>query len=156
MSPYSFRHPAIPLRRRTLLHAGLALGTSCLAPSTRACEVATLTLTIVHPWTRATAEGAPFAVVCMSFKDVLQSDRLIGAESVIATGAAMGGEGVGPGVNFTIHEGQTSVLEEGGVHLRLLGLKSPLEVGRQYPLTLTFAKAGTVVAPLTVDYERFR
>ncbi len=54
-----------------------------------------------------------------------------------------------------IHEGQTTVLSEAGMHLRLVGLKFPLLVGREYPMTLVFAKAGPIKARLSVDYARF-
>jgi copper(I)-binding protein len=73
----------------------------------------------------------------------------------VAEGAELGGEAAGPVMNFVVHEGQTSVLSEAGVHLRLVGLKFALPVGRQYPLTLLFAKSGSVQTQLSVDYARF-
>lgn len=143
------------IHRRGVLHAGLAFGVSLLAPTARACEFATGNLTIIHPWTRASADGATSAMVCMTFQDVTQTDRLIGAQTPVAEGAELGGQGAGPAVDFVIHEGQTAVLSETGVYLRLLGLKSPLLVGRSYPLSLVFTKAGSVNATLSVDYARF-
>lgn len=140
--------------RRIALQTGLAWGLSMVVPAGRACEVVAANLTIVHPWTRATAQGATSAIVCMSFQDVTQADRLIGVQTPIAAGAEMAGDGARPGVNFAIREGQTTVLGETGRQLRLVGLKVALEVGRSYPMSLTFLKAGTVNASLSVDYER--
>ncbi len=42
-----------------------------------------------------------------------------------------------------------------GPHLRLLQLTQALEIGRSYPMTLTFSKGGTVRVLLSVDYARF-
>jgi len=142
--------------RRGVLHTGLALSLSLALPAARACEFFTTNLRIVHPWTRATARDASFAVVCMKFDDVAQADRLIGVETPVASGAEMGGAGAGPGVDFVIPEGRESVLSEAGTHVRLTGLKFPLEVAREYPLTLVFEKGGVVNATLSVDYTRFK
>jgi periplasmic copper chaperone A len=144
------------LHRRGVLQAGLALGVACVVPAARACEFYTPNLTILHPWTRASEAGATSAIVSMTFKDVTETDRLIGAQTPVADGAVLAGGGAGPLMNFLIHEGQTTSLSEAGVHLLLTGLQFPMEVGRQYPLTLVFAKAGPVRAQLTVDYQRFR
>jgi copper(I)-binding protein len=58
-------------------------------------------------------------------------------------------------VDFAIPADQSSVLTESGTYLRLVGLKFPLQVGREYPLTLVFRKAGPVLAKLSIDYARF-
>ncbi len=144
------------MQRRGVLRAGCVLGATLvgLAPA-RACEIVAGHLTIIHPWTRASAPGATWANVCMTFQDVTQTDRLIGAESPVAEGAEWGGEGALSALNFVIRQGQTSVLSEAGPHLRLMRLKFPLQVGRQYPLALEFAAAGWVQATLSVDYARF-
>ena len=46
--------------------------------------------------------------------------------------------------------------ETGEPFLRLTGLRQPLEVGRQYPMTLVFEKTGPIPTQLTVEYTRFR
>jgi copper(I)-binding protein len=50
-----------------------------------------------------------------------------------------------------IAAGATTVLEPGGLHVMLLGLKQPLEVGGEVRLELTFddGSTRTVVAPVT-------
>lgn len=43
-----------------------------------------------------------------------------------------------------IHAGETLVLEPGGLHLMLMGLKDNLKAGQAFPLVLEFEKAGRV------------
>jgi copper(I)-binding protein len=140
--------------RRNFLQAGLALSASLLVPAARACEFFTATLRITHPWTRATAAGDPFAVVCLTFDEVSKTDRLIGVESPVAAGAEMGGDQTGGPVDVLIPAGRETVLSEEGVHVRLVGLRHPLELARTYPLTLIFDKGGAVGTKLSVDYAR--
>jgi copper(I)-binding protein len=139
-----------------MLQGGLAFTVSLLAPQARACEFFSSNLRIFHPWTRATEEGAAFAVVCMKFDEVLRDDRLIGVESPIARGAEMGGPGARPTVDFVIRAGEESVLSESGTHIRLTGLNHAVEVARAYPLKLVFERSGEVGALLNVDYTSFR
>ncbi|WIY52987.1 copper chaperone PCu(A)C [Devosia sp. YIM 151766] len=46
--------------------------------------------------------------------------------------------------------GETVELKPGGFHIMLMGLNGPLVEGEQVPVTLTFAKAGTVTIELSV------
>ena len=144
-------NPAL-FHRRKLLRMSVALAVSLVAPATRAHEFFSKNLTVIHPWTRATAEGATSAIVSMSFEDVIHSDRLIGAQTPVATSAELGGEGAGLSFDFPIREGQNAELSEAGVYLRLLGLKHPLLLGREYPMTLVFASGGPIRAALLIDY----
>jgi len=150
-------HALAPARsRRHLLQTGLALGAWMTWRPARACEFDSINFTVVHPWTRASEPGATSAVVSMSFVNVTRSDRLIGVRTPVADAAEMGGDGVLPLLDFEIPSGRSTALREDGPHLRLLGLKQPLLVGREFPMTLLFASAGAVPARLTVDYARFR
>lgn len=148
-------HPLI-IHRRLALRAGLACAVALTAPSARACEFFSSNLRVTHPWTRATAEDAGFAVVCMKFDEVAQADRLIAVETPVADGAQIGGEATSREVDLVIPAGQETLLTEAGTHVRLVGLRQPLEIARSYPLRLVFAKGGTVDATLNVDYARFR
>ncbi len=145
--------PAVP-GRRGFLQSGLALAI-VLTPAAQACEFFAANLTIVHPWARASAADASEAIVCMTFQDVTHADRLIGVSTPVAQTAEMSGDGAPPSMDFVIPAGRTTVLSEAGTHLRLLGLTFPLLLGRQYPLTLEFERAGIVQAQLTIDYARF-
>lgn len=144
----------ILLRRRTLLQASLAMGAAVAAPAARACEFWTTRLRVLQPWTRATLDGDPHAVVCMTFDLVTGADRLVGVETPVASGAEMGGRLAAPVVDFAIAAGADSALTEAGTFIRLTGLRHALEIGRTYPLTLIFEKGGAVAADLDVTYER--
>ncbi|EFK95524.1 DR1885-like metal-binding protein, partial [sediment metagenome] len=96
----------------------------------------------------------PFAIVCMTIEDVSATDRLLGVESPVAAHAVLQrGDRQGP-VDFLLPAGQTSMFSEDGVHVRLLGLRQSLELGRVYPLTLRFERSGVVHSELTVDLDR--
>ena len=139
-------------RRRDLLRVGLALAIGTATAAARGHEFFTPNLTVIHPWAHASADGDTTAVVSMTFEDVVAADHLIGAETPLASGAELGGAVTGQGFDFAIEPGHGAALAEDGVYLRLTGLKAPLQLGREYPLTLVFAKAGRVKAALLIDY----
>lgn len=153
------------LQRRHLLHAGAAIGAALVLPSARACEFYAPNFRLIHPWTRATADGAEEALVSMVFDDVTAPDVLVGVSTPVAERALLGGAAAGEGLMLPIAAGQRLALpiaagqrlalSEAGIHLRLLGLRQPLQVGRAYPMTLAFQRAGLLQAQLTVDYARF-
>lgn len=142
--------------RRAVLRTSAALGASCLLPvcrTARACEFFTPHLRVTHPWTRVTPEDAPFAIVSMRIDQVTKADRLIGVETPVATKAEIGGISTGvSGVSLPIERGRELVLNEQGVHVRLLGLTQPLLIGRSYPMRLIFEQGGVMDAELSVDY----
>lgn len=142
--------------RRALLQGSLALGAALMLPVARACEIVTSTLRITHPWTRATEPGATTAVLGMRLDEVVDDDRLILVETPVAEGADIGGPQARPVVDLPILRGQDIILDESGVHVRLIGLRFPLQVGRSYPLRLGFERSGVYLATLSVDYGRFR
>ncbi len=142
------------LSRRAAVRAGLALGAAALLPPARACEFFAGHFTVIHPWTRATAAAERSAIVCMTIQDVTLDDRLIGVQTLVAEGAELIGDGIGPRLDLPIPAGRNTVLSEAGVHLRLVGLRFALQVGRAFPMNLFFDRAGAVRAALTVDYER--
>ena len=142
----------VQLTRRALLRTSFMLGAGLAIPVGRACEIETGILVIRHPWTRATRPGETTAILCMSFEQVTEPDRLIGAESPVATGAAMGGTAAGPVVDFPIPAGRESALAEDGAYVLLTGLRHPLGLGREYPLQLTFERSGIALAQLSVDF----
>lgn len=146
--PFRPQEACAALDRRAVLRGAFALGTVLLAARVRACEFGVATLTIVHPWVRATGPGATSAAVCMSFKDVLESDRLVAAETPVAERVEL----AGPDGTIEIPAGTVTELTERGREFLLHGLQYPLEMGRQFPLTLGFAKGGQVRASLNVDF----
>lgn len=142
------------ITRRALVGGGLAVAIAARARRAAACEFDAQYLRIVHPWTRAALVSDPFAIVCMRFENVSATDRLTGVGSPVAARAVLRhGDTQGP-VDFLLPAERDSALSEEGAHVRLLGLRQPLELGRVYPLTLTFERSGVVHSELTVDLER--
>lgn len=148
-----------PTRRRWLGALAAFGGTLCW-PAARACEVQAAHFRLIHPWTRATPPGADHAVLCMSFDDVTRDDRLLGVETPVASGAEAAGTaelsaatGDQPALDLPVPAGRATVWSDDGVHVRLTGLRVPLQVGRDYPLTLHFAESGVVLARLSVDFD---
>lgn len=144
-----------PKNRRCALRAGLAAGLALALPAARACEYFAPTLRVTHPWTRASATGASTAMVSMKFDDVSQDERLIDVQTPVASGAELAGPGAQATLDLPIPSGRETLLSASGLHLRLTGLRLQLEVGRSYPLQLTFERGGVVNATLNVDYARF-
>ena len=141
-------------RRRDALRAGFAATLALATSAARAHQFFTPYLTVIHPWTWASAAGDTSAIVSMTFEDVVAADHLIGAESPLTSGAELGGAVSGPGFDFAIEPEHPAALAEDGIYLRLTGLKAPLQFGREYPMTLVFAKAGRLAAALLIDYPR--
>ncbi|MCP5158184.1 MAG: copper chaperone PCu(A)C [Gammaproteobacteria bacterium] len=52
--------------------------------------------------------------------------------------------------SIEIDAGKPTLLQPGGLHIMLIGLKNPLTVGQTFPLTLRFEKAGEIVTQVTV------
>jgi copper(I)-binding protein len=140
--------------RRALLRAGCALGATLVLPRARACEFFSTRLRILHPWARATADGDSSAVLCMRFDEVRLPDRLIRVETPVAAGAELSVEGTTGAIDLAIPVGRDTELAETGRFIRLVGLKHPLELGRNYPLKLVFEHGGVVDADFDIDFER--
>lgn len=114
-------------------------------------------LTIDHPWARASvaANGAAYMTINTSGT---APDQLIGASSPVAAAVELHThiiEGdvmrMRPVKAIDINVGESAVLKPGGLHVMLIGLKAPLTQGETFPLTLTFAKAGTTTVDVAVQ-----
>lgn len=151
------RFPLQPLSdRRTVLRLAATAAAASFLPSARACEVFTGTLRVYHPWTRATVTGSDTAVLCMQLDEVTQTDRLIGVTTPIASGAELVEAGQARPLNLLLAEGTETVLQEDGLHIRLLNVNRQLEPGRQFSLHLHFERSGTTFATLSVDFPSYR
>lgn len=147
------------LPRRRLLLASAAAGLMPWAGPASACEFYSSRMRIWHPWTRATRVDADTAKVCMRFDEIERADRLIGLETPVATGARLAGPGAAPDathLDLALQPGQDLTLSENGLHIELLDLQQPLQVGRSFPLRLLFASGDSVNALLNVDYAGLR
>lgn len=123
-----------------------------IVTSAMARDVHLGSLTVSHPWARASAGKAKAGAAYVTItNDGRQVDRLVKVASPIAgkarlhtnmmEGAVMK---MRPVEAIEIGPGKPAVLKPGGLHIMLMGLKSPLKEGETFPMTLTFEKAGAV------------
>lgn len=141
------------------LHRLLAAAALVLAgPLAIAAEPASGKLAIERAWARATAPGATVGAAYLVIDNRSRhSDRLLSLSFPRASSVE---------VHATIRDldqvrmrridplhvaaGERLVLEPGGTHVMLLGLKSPLRQGESLPLTLRFERAGEIVVSVSV------
>jgi copper(I)-binding protein len=143
--------------KRTLVLLALALG-SALAVSADAQTPATATIAIEAPFARATAAMAKTATAYLTIVNSGTSDdRLVAASTPVAAeiGPHRMAEDNGvmrmrPLDSVEVKAGGRTELKPGGIHLMLSGLKAPLKEGQNFPLTLTFEKAGAIEVTVPV------
>lgn len=117
------------------------------------------TLVIGHPWSRPVPAGRPMGVAYLSItNNGTESETLTGASTPAAaavqfhqTTISEGMARMRPLAEVGIAPGQTVKIEPGAIHLMLVGLKVPLELGKSVPLTLEFRKAGVITVQLAVE-----
>jgi len=115
-------------------------------------------LDIMAPYSRGTLErGAVFFTVV---NNGTEDDALIAAAADIAGSAEIHETVMNdsqammqPVEKIDVPAGGEVTLEPGGLHVMLLDLPEPLEVGQTFPVELTFEKAGTV--ELTVEVQSY-
>ncbi len=118
-------------------------------------------ITIEHPWARPTAGPNMLGAAYMTLKnggkeaDTLKSASTPGADKVEvhehihdANGVMRMREVEG---GIAIPAGGAVMLQPGGYHIMLIGLKHNLEEGQTVPLKLTFAHAGDVDVQVAVE-----
>ncbi|MDQ2802797.1 MAG: copper chaperone PCu(A)C [Pseudomonadota bacterium] len=127
--------------------AGLAFTVSAAEPAD---------IRVEHAWSRATLAGRPGGVY-LTVTDTGAPDRLTGAATPLAASAglhrSMDQSGVSqmrPVSSIPVAPGRPAMLQPGGYHIMLMGLKQPLQQGEHFPLTLTFERAGSVTTTVVV------
>jgi len=117
-------------------------------------------ITVEQPWARATPAGAMTGAAYMTLANKAKTaDRLTGASSDVAAKVQIHEMKVVNGVmqmrevagGLAIPAGGSVTLKPGSYHVMLMGLKKPLVAGQSFPLTLTFAKAGTISVTVPVQ-----
>jgi periplasmic copper chaperone A len=117
-------------------------------------------LTIEHPWSRATPGGAQVAVGYLTIENAAATpDRLVSATAEIAGKTQIHLMSMADGV-MTMREVSEGVpvpangsvaLDPNAYHLMFKDLKRPLTEGEEFKGTLTFEKAGTVDVTFEVE-----
>lgn len=118
-------------------------------------------LEIVHPWSRATPEGAAVAAGYLTVKNHGSTpDRLVSATGEIAGMTQVHEMAVDDKGVMTMKElaggleipaGGEVTLKPGSNHIMFMKLKQPAKEGQSFKGTLTFEKAGTVDVEYAVD-----
>lgn len=145
--------------RNRILALSTALAVCAFATAALAQDYTLGDLKIEHPWARASAGTAANGAAYMTIATTgTSADQLIKADSPVAgkvelhthiqDGDVMR---MRPVSGITVNAGEPAVLRPGGLHVMLIGLKEPLKQGSQFPLTLTFEKAGTVTVQVGVE-----
>jgi Uncharacterized protein conserved in bacteria len=140
------------------LFAALAIASLCVPGAAQ--TIRKNDLAISSPWTRQTAPGQSVGGGFMTIANGGKSaDKLVSASSPAARkveihsmtmdGRIMRMRAVPDGL--PIPAAGVLELKPGGFHIMLIGLKAPLALGKSVPLTLRFAKAGTVTVQLKVE-----
>ncbi|MGD9784989.1 MAG: copper chaperone PCu(A)C [Hyphomicrobiaceae bacterium] len=125
----------------------------------RAHGAAAGTVSVAHPWTRATPPGATVGAAYFEIKaDAKGSDTLISARSPAAGRAEIHiSEKDGDVMRMRqierleIKAGQTLVFGPAGHHVMLVDLVKPLQEGDLIEIELNFAKAGKITLEATVE-----
>lgn len=143
---------------KSLLAAILLLG---LAGTAEAHGVSAGDIEIIHPNIPQPAPNAATAAGYMAIANGgSHPDRLIGIETAVAAKAQLhetriGTEGVATMAHVEdgveIPAGGTVVLEPGGLHIMMMGLKAPLIEGQMVPAILIFETAGRVEVEFMID-----
>ncbi|MGQ9365875.1 copper chaperone PCu(A)C [Azospirillum sp. A39] len=117
------------------------------------------TIAVVAPWARATAPHAKVGGAYMTLTNSgSTADRLLSAASPAAEKVELHTHLMDQGVmrmrpveDIAVEPGTPTVLQPGGLHVMLMGLKQPLTEGSRFPLTLTFETAGAVTVEVPVQ-----
>ena len=122
----------------------------------QAAEVKVGDLVVLDAWARATPVKTGAAYIAVR-NDGDAPDKLVGVATDKARMVHLHESKMDNGVMkmravdaLDIPPHQTVTLKPGGYHIMLMGLSAPLKVGDSFPLTLTFAKAGTVSVDVQV------
>ena len=112
---------------------------------------------VEQPWARPTVEGQMAGGAFLKIQNVGGADRLLSASSSAAGMVQLHSMAMEGDVMkmreveaIDLPAGKTVELKPGGLHLMLMGLKSPLKEGSKVPLTLKFEKAGEVKVEVPV------
>lgn len=134
--------------------ATLLLAAAVTVTGARAGEAARIgDLVVESPWARASIGTSRPGVAYLTMRNEgAEPDTLVGIETPAAgmaevhetTTSADGVSSMAPAGPVEIPPGASVALAPGGLHAMLMQLREPLVEGESFPLTLSFAKAGSV------------
>lgn len=115
-------------------------------------------IVIDKPWARASAGNAPNGAVYMTLRNTGERpDRVLGGSSPVAGQVQVHNTvrknnvmRMRPVDNLEVPAGGSTALAPGGLHIMLMGLKSPLKQGTTVRISLEFERAGKVAVDIPV------
>lgn len=144
------------MRSVNIVLAALVLALTAVA-ATAAEGIELGGLVIYDAWARASAGPAPNGAAYVSIHNHGPADQLLGASTPAAARSELHAHIMDGGVMkmrpsgpIDIAPGARVMLEPGGRHVMLMGLKGPLKEGGTFPLTLRFEKAGEITLTVSV------
>jgi periplasmic copper chaperone A len=144
---------------RSLFSLALLAAVIAVVPGAFAQTGKTSTISVEQPWARATPAGAQTGAVYMTLANKANTaDSLTSASSDVAAKVQIHEMAVVNGImqmrelanGLAIPAGGSVTLKPGSYHVMLIGLKKALAAGETIPLTLIFAKAGTIAVTVPV------
>lgn len=143
---------------RRIAWLAIALVASAI-PAKDAHEVRAGSIVVSDAWTRPTAAGMPMGVAYFVVRNAgALPDAIVAARTPAAarvefhqTTLSGGMARMRPMQEIAVPARGSVAVSPGGVHLMLVDLVAPLEIGARVPLVLTFRTAGAVEILLTVE-----
>ena len=155
-------------KHRAVFPAVTAMALLCLAPALGASEPAPILaeqagITVADGYARATGPTAKAGAAFMAITNASGTDDvLIAARSGVSDRTELHTHVMEDGVarmveledGIPVPDGETVLLERGGLHVMLMGLTGPMEAGADVDLVLVFEQAGEIALSVPVDLER--
>lgn len=135
------------MKRRLLLFAPLSLA---IARRARAASAAIGPITITHPWAAPSATEAAAMFLEMNNSGP-RADRLIGASTPIAGAVIFRARDGAPLEYYDLLPRRPVSLRPGRRYIALRDLKGPLALDDAFPVTLRFARAGSITITVMVE-----
>lgn len=106
---------------------------------------------VLHPWTDPAPAGTASAPLRLRIVEIQADDRLLSAETPVAARIEVVAADGDRKPGIALVSGKDLDLRDEGPHLVLHGINTRLFFGAEFPMTLHFAKAGTVEAGLIIS-----
>lgn len=116
-------------------------------------EYFTGNFTFVHPWADATAADATEATVYFVLENIVRDDKLLRAYTNLADEVELrkNNDSTVPSLNSIDIPAQDKMeFLPGRFHVRLKGLRAPLQWGRSYVMTFVFEHAGQITVMVSI------
>ena len=139
------------------IHTAFLIAAMAAAPVMASAQAPAPQVQASNAWSRATPGGASTGAVYLTLSSPA-GDTLTGASSPVAKTASVHEMNMDGNVmrmrpvsgGLPLPAGRPVMLQPGGYHIMLEGLKAPLKQGQTVPLHLTFAKSAPVDVTATV------